>query len=143
MPTRPLVGLIADYWLGSINTFIVSAAFLGATLFVWTGVYTRPAMYGFAVLFGLANGAAQGIWIGSLSTLTPDARKMGVRFGMICTLTAFATLAGPPTASAIIQGSGGVYTWAQVWAGTVILLGTVAVVASRVHMVGWKLGAKV
>ncbi len=62
---------------------------------------------------------------------------------MVCTVTAFATLAGPPTASAIIQGSGGTYTWAQLWAGAVMLVGAMVVAAGRIYLVGFKLRIKI
>jgi len=142
IPTRPLVGLIADYSIGAMNTFIAALLFLGAAHFMWVAVATPAAMYGFVVLFGLANGMAQGVWIGCLAAMTKDRSKMGVRFGMVCTITAFATLAGPPTASAVI-GASGVYMWAQIWAGVVIVLGALSVAAGRVYQVGWKIGVKI
>jgi len=66
-----------------------------------------------------------------------DQAHMGSRFGMVCFVTAFATLAGPPSAAAIVESAG--YTWAQVWAGSVILLGAGLVAVGRVLKAGWKL----
>ncbi len=142
MPMRPLAGYVADFCLGAVNTFALSAAFLAATLFAWTGVHTAPAMYVFAVLFGLANGAAQGVWVGCLVALTRDQARVGTRFGMVCTLAAFAALAGPPTASSIV-GATGTYTWAQLWAGAAIMLGTAAVVVGRTYLVGCRVCVRV
>lgn len=68
---------------------------------------------------------------------------MGTRFGMVQTISAFASLAGAPTAGAIIDNTNGQFVWAQVWAGTVFLLGSCMVVASRISATGWTLWAKI
>ena len=83
---------------------------LGLMCFAWTGVHTKAGMYVFSVFFGLANGAAQGVFVGSLASLTADPRRMGTRFGMVCSVAGLATLVGPPMAGAIVDGSGGGYT---------------------------------
>ncbi|CRJ98261.1 hypothetical protein BN1723_008671 [Verticillium longisporum] len=88
-------------------------------------------MYAFSVVYGLIVGASQGVFNGSLASLTKDPSKMGTRFGMVCTLLGFATLAGPPTAGAIIEQSGGEYLWAQIWGGTVMFLAAIMVMAAR------------
>ncbi|RSM06449.1 hypothetical protein CDV31_009129 [Fusarium ambrosium] len=75
--------------------------------------------------------------------LTKDPRKMGTRFGMVQTICAFASLAGAPTAGAIIDKSGGDFVWAQVWGGTVLLMGASMVMASRIASSGWVLFAKI
>ncbi|KAJ2906605.1 hypothetical protein MKZ38_000860 [Zalerion maritima] len=118
IPARPIVGYLADHVLGPINTFALFCVVLSMMIFAWIAIHTLPALYVFSVFFGFANGAAQGVFVGSLASLTRDPRKMGTRFGMVCTLVAFATLAGPPTAGAIIDATGGKYIWAQVWGGT-------------------------
>lgn len=100
-------------------------------------------MYVFSIFFGLCNGAAQGVYPSALSSLTKDPRKMGTRFGMVCTIAAFATLAGPPTAGAIIDKSDGKYLWAQVWAGSVIILASLTLAASRGVASGFRLKVKI
>ncbi|KAK0752288.1 major facilitator superfamily domain-containing protein, partial [Schizothecium vesticola] len=136
VPTRPLAGYLADRHLGPVNTFTLATLLLGLMCFAWTGVRSRAGMYVFAVFFGLANGAAQGVFVGSLASLTADPRRMGTRFGMVCTTAAVATLAGPPMAGAIIDASGGGYVGAQVWAGVVICAGAALLGAARVKMGG-------
>ncbi|KAK3685701.1 major facilitator superfamily domain-containing protein [Podospora appendiculata] len=141
VPIRPFVGFVADRWIGPINTYIIATLILGVMVFLWIGVDSRTGMYVFAVFFGLANGAAQGVFGGSLASLTKDPRKMGTRFGMVCTIVGCATLAGPPTAGAIIDRSGGRYIWAQVWAGLVICLASLTFAAARLSATGlrWKI----
>ncbi|KAL2017582.1 hypothetical protein VTK56DRAFT_1955 [Thermocarpiscus australiensis] len=143
VPARPLVGWLADRYLGPINMYTFHTLLLGCLVFAWTGVSTRTGMYVFAVFFGLANGAAQGLFGGALASLTKDPRKFGTRFGMVCTVVAFATLAGPPTAGAIIDKSGGRYLWAQVWGGLVMVLGSLTLALCRCAVTGFRLWVKI
>ncbi|KAI1075868.1 MFS general substrate transporter [Whalleya microplaca] len=143
IPFRPLVGYLADTYLGPINAFILTIVAVAATFFVWIGITTPAAMYGFAVLFGIVNSAAQGASAGALASLTTDPSKMGTRYGMCCTIVGFATVAGGPTAGAIIDYCGGRYLWAQVWAGAVTLLGAVTLCMGRWWITGPKMKVKV
>lgn len=131
IPLRPMVGYIADRHVGPINTFMVATFVLACMEFAWVGVKTRAGMYAFSVFLGMANGAAQGIVLGALASLTADPRKMGVRFGMVATLSGVATLAGPPIAGAIIDKTSGGYVWAQIWAGAVFLASSFIIAAAR------------
>ncbi|KAK2611753.1 hypothetical protein N8I77_005077 [Diaporthe amygdali] len=131
IPLRPMVGYIADRHVGPINTFIVATFVLACMEFAWVGVTTRAGMYAFSVFLGMANGAAQGIVLGALASLTTDPRKMGVRFGMVATLSGVATLAGPPIAGVIIDKTSGGYVWAQIWAGAVFLASSFIIAAAR------------
>ncbi|KAI7775506.1 mfs monocarboxylate transporter [Diaporthe eres] len=141
IPLRPIVGHIADRHLGPINTFIVAIFVLACMDFAWVCVKTKAGMYVFSVFLGMANGAAQGIVLGALASLTADPRKMGVRFGMVATLSGVATLAGPPMAGAIIDSTGGRYLWAQIWAGAVLLASSFIIAASRVSKSGKRIRA--
>ncbi|KAF5025891.1 hypothetical protein F66182_2010 [Fusarium sp. NRRL 66182] len=142
IPARPIMGYLADNVLGPINTFIIGMTVLSIMVYCWIAVNTVVGMYVFCAFFGFANGACQGTFVGANASLTKDPRKMGTRFGMIQTISAFASLAGPPTAGAIIDNSGGKFVWAQVWGGTVFLLGTVMIIASRIASTGWILCKK-
>lgn len=143
IPARALVGFVADRHLGPINAYAILLTFFAAALYGWTAVHSRTGMYVFSAFYGVVAGATQGVFVGALASLTSDPRKMGTRFGMVSTLLGFATLAGPPTAGAIIGQSGGRYTWAQVWGGSVLLLAAMAVVSARVALTGWKVKAKI
>ena len=100
-------------------------------------------MYAFAVMYGLATGATQGIFVGSLASLTKDLSKTGTRFGMVCSILAFASLTGPPIAGGLIQNDGGGYLSAQVWGGTVVVLGALTVAGARVYKTGWRWKVKI
>ncbi|KAI1138582.1 MFS general substrate transporter [Hypoxylon sp. FL0543] len=142
VPARPVVGYLADNVLGPINTFVLASISLAIAFFSWIAIDTHSTMYALAILFGVTNSAAQGAMGGALASLTKDPSKMGVRFGMCCTILGFATVAGPPTAGAIIDYSGG-YLWAQVWAGLVSICGAVTLGVSRYWIAGAKLKVKV
>ncbi|PNP48314.1 hypothetical protein TGAMA5MH_00597 [Trichoderma gamsii] len=143
IPMRPIAGYIADRWTGPINLFIAALAAVFAILYSWTAVTTRTGMYVFSVVYGLSIGANQGLFVASLTSLTKDPQKMGVRFGMVETLSALATVAGAPTAGAIIDHDHGNYFWAQIWGGSVMAAATVIFVSCRISVTGWKLWAKV
>ncbi len=143
IPVRPIFGYLADSYIGPINMYVMATCAFGIVTFSWGGVHDRAGMYVFAICFGIASGTAQGVFVGSLASLTKDPRKMGTRFGMVCTLVAFATLAGPPTAGAIIDSSGGKYLHAQMWAGSVMLTASLLFATSRFASTGLRLRVKV
>jgi MFS family permease len=124
IPVRPLLGLAADRHLGALPTVIVSSAILGVMLFAWVPVKSVGGLYAWSVIYGLATGATQGIFVGALASLTKQPDKMGTRFGMVCSVLGFASLAGPPTAGALIQSEGGGFLGAQIWAGAVTVAGS-------------------
>jgi MCP family monocarboxylic acid transporter-like MFS transporter 3 len=70
------------------------------------------------------------VFVGGLASLTTDPSKLGVRFGMVCSILAFASLAGPPTAGALIQVDHGGFLKAQIWAGSVTMCAALFVSAA-------------
>lgn len=137
------MGWLADNKLGPINVYMVALCLFGVLIYSWAGVSDRIGMYVFSAFYGMSVGASQGTYVGALASLTKDPRKMGTRFGMVSTIAAFATLAGPPTAGAIIEQSGGSYTWAQVWGGTTAVIGACSIAASRFATTGLKWKVKI
>ncbi|KAL7949104.1 MFS general substrate transporter [Trichoderma barbatum] len=143
IPARPIVGYIADKYTGPINLFVGATIAVSIVLYSWIGVTTRTGMYVFSVVYGLSIGANQGTFVSSLTSLTKDPQKMGIRFGMVETLCSLATVAGAPTAGAIIDHNGGDYFWAQIWGGTVMAAASVIFVACRISATGWRLKVKI
>jgi predicted MFS family arabinose efflux permease len=130
IPSRPLLGYLSDRWFSPLLTLVVASMFLACMLFVWIPVKTLSGMYAWVVLYGLATGGTQGIFTGALASLTKDPSKMGARFGMVCSVLAFATLAGPPTAGVLIESMNGSFVGAQAWAGAVTITGSLFIVAA-------------
>ncbi|KAK4177933.1 putative monocarboxylate transporter [Triangularia setosa] len=140
---RPITGYLADNYIGPINMHAFQMFLLGCMFFFWLAVDSATGLYVFAIFLGFAMGAAQGVFGGALASLLKDPRKMGTRFGMVCTLCAFSSLAGPPTAGAIIDRSNGTYTWACVWAGTVVVFASLTIMSARIAVTGFKLFVKI
>lgn len=63
--------------------------------------------------------------------MTTDPSKLGVRFGMVCSILAFASLAGPPTAGALIESDNGGFLKAQIWAGTLTISAALFICMAR------------
>lgn len=143
IPARGIAGLLASSYLGPMNLYIVSNILLGITTLTWIAVRSQTDLWAFVVVYGLVNGFVQASFGGSLASLTTDPSKMGSRFGMVCTVLAFATLAGPPAAGAIIDAEGGEYLGAQIWAAGSMIAGALLVAAGRSRVTGWKLFVKV
>ncbi|KAI1333972.1 putative monocarboxylate permease [Xylariaceae sp. FL0016] len=131
IPVRPILGLLADRYFGALPTLIVSATLLGVLLFAWMPVHNVAGLYTWPVFYGLATGATQGLFVGGLASLTTDPSKMGTRFGMVCSVLAFASLAGPPLAGALLQVGNGDFTRAQAWAGTVTIASGLFIYAAK------------
>ncbi|KAI0528424.1 MFS general substrate transporter [Xylaria digitata] len=133
---RPIVGYIANYYTGPMNTYIVTVVLLSIITLSWIAVRSSTGLYVYAVFLGLTNGVCQGMFLGSLASLTNDNRKMGTRIGMVHTIVAFATLAGPPIAGAIIDSSRGQFTYTQLYAGLTILVASGFFIAARCAKTG-------
>ena len=140
--------LVPTYYadkIGSINVLIPFAFIAGAAMFAWIGIHSVGALYAFAVVYGSASAVIQALWpaaIGSL-TKTEDLKKAGVRLGMAFTIVSFSSFTGPPLAGALIQLHGGVYTYANAYAGMSFFIGGLLLVATRVSLVGWDWKAKI
>ncbi|WAO96637.1 MFS domain-containing protein [Fusarium falciforme] len=130
IPSRPLLGFLSDRWFGPLPTLVASSTFLGCMLFVWISVKSLGGMYAWVVIYGIATGGTQGIFVGALASLTKDPSKMGTRFGMVFSVLGFCTLAGPPTAGGMIENMNGSFLGAQIWAGVVTITGTLFIVAA-------------
>ncbi|RWA11684.1 hypothetical protein EKO27_g3419 [Xylaria grammica] len=143
IPARPVVGYIANYHTGPMNTYIATVILFATITLSWIAVHDSTGLYVYAVFLGLTNGVCQGMFLGSLASLTDDNQKMGTRIGMVHTIVAFATLAGPPIAGAIIDTSGGRFTYAQLYAGLTIFVASGFFIAARYAKTGPHLKVKV
>ncbi|KAI1341287.1 MFS general substrate transporter [Xylariaceae sp. FL0016] len=144
VPARVIPALIADRYVGPVNIFIPTIFFAGVLLFCWIAVDTVPSMWAFVAIFGYFGGGVQALFPASLSSLTSDLSKIGVRIGMVFSIVSVASLSGPPIAGALIRGGSGRpdYLQAQVFGGVVMICGSLFVAAARTSKVGWKLRAR-
>ncbi|RDW80164.1 hypothetical protein BP6252_04802 [Coleophoma cylindrospora] len=138
-PGRVAPAFIADAYLGPINTLIPLTFLCSFMLYIWATVKTLNGLIAFAVFFGLTNAAVQGIFMGSMTSLTKDLSKIGTRVGMALSILAFAALIGPPIAGQLIQVDNGSFLYTQLFGGSTTILGTALLVAARVSETGWVL----
>ena len=68
----------------------------------------------------------QSLFVGGVGSLTKDPRKMGARTGMVFSAISIACLTGPPIAGKLIDLCDGDFLYAQVFGGTVMVSGSVA-----------------
>jgi len=139
LPGRILPAILADAYLGPINTLIPLAFVCGILLYAWAGVTTMNSLIAFAIVFGLVNAGVQGIMMGSITSLTKDLSKIGTRVGMALSILAFAALCGPPIAGRLIDVHGGNFLYTQMFGGTVTVVGSVFLVAARLSETGLEL----
>ena len=139
---RPILGLVADRHLGPLNCLIPAVALCAVLLYCWIAVKKAASLYAFAVFYGIASAAAMGLFTGTVPSLTKDLSRVGTRVGMVFTLMSLGPLTGQSVAGALIQRDHGNYLSAQVWGGSSMLLGTVALLSARLWTTGWHLKAK-
>ncbi|KAJ5189705.1 Major facilitator superfamily domain general substrate transporter [Penicillium cf. griseofulvum] len=139
---RLIPAYLADLKFGPLNTIIPLTLGASLMMFCWAAVHSTAGLYIFAVLYGIFSNGVQGLWPSTLSSLTPDLSKTGVRIGMGFTVVSFACLTGPPLGGALIARADG-YIGAQIWGGLTFFLGAVVLVAARVVKTGTQMRAKV
>ena len=140
---RPILGFVADRYLGPLNCLVPAVALCSLLLYCWIAVKNAAGLYAFAVFYGIASAAAMGLFTGTVPSLTKDLSRVGTRVGMVFTLMSLAPLTGQSVAGALIQKNHGNYLSAQLWGGSSMLLSTVALLSARLWTTGWNLKAKV
>ena len=138
---RPALGFIADRYLGPLNCLIPAVALCAVLLYCWILVDSAVGLYAFAVFYGIASAAAMGLFTGTVPSLTKDLSKIGTRVGMVFTLLSLGPLTGQSVAGALIQQGHGNYLSAQIWGGSSMLVGTVALLVAILWTSGWHLKA--
>ncbi|TDZ38404.1 Aspyridones efflux protein apdF [Colletotrichum trifolii] len=106
---RVLPGFLADHFLGPLNVVTPAALVCTVLLYCWIAVKSEPALYAWAVLYGMFGATVQGLFPAALSSLTTDLRKAGTRMGMVYSIISLANLSGPPIAGVLIKVGGGRY----------------------------------
>jgi len=136
---RLIPNLLADLHTGPLNMLIPFSFFSGVLAYSWAGVTSLAGLYVFAVIYGFFAAGLQSLFPATLSTLTDDLKKVGVRMGMVLSLLSFATLTGSPIAGALVQKGEGHYLYAQMFMGSAIIAGTMTLTGARIAKLGWAL----
>lgn len=143
IPGRLIPAAISVYFCGPVNTMIPLALISGVMVYAWSGVTSVGGLYVFAALYSLGGNGFQGLWPSPISAFTPDLTKTGTRLGMGFTIVSFALLTGPPVGGALVSRDGGDYLYAQMWAGTMMMVGFVGLIIARIAKTGFVLRAVV
>ncbi|KEQ78397.1 MFS general substrate transporter [Aureobasidium pullulans EXF-150] len=139
---RLVPAYLANRSFGPLNTIIPLTLATSTISYSWIAVKSTTGVYVFIILYGIFSNGIQGLWPSTLSSLTTDISKTGVRMGMGFTVVSFACLTGPPLGGALV-GIGQGYLPAQVWAGTCFLCGGLSLFLARISKTGLCVGQKV
>lgn len=132
-----------DRWLGPLNTLIPVVLISSIMVYCWIDVHTHASLIIFSTIYGFFSAGIQTLFPATVSSLTQDMTKTGVRMGMVFSIVSFASLTGPPIAGSLIQLDHGKYLYAQVFSGTVLMAGFFVLMAARIAKTGWVLRKKV
>lgn len=143
MVGRLVPAYLADHYFGPLNTLIPFACVSGILLFCWAAVSSSGGLLAFDVIYGLFASGIQSLFPATLSSLTTDLKKSGIRMGMVFSVVSFACLTGSPLGGALIQKRGGDYLYAQMFAASALTCGCFTLLAARLVRTGPRIMARV
>ncbi|KAE8448634.1 hypothetical protein EG329_009059 [Mollisiaceae sp. DMI_Dod_QoI] len=143
IPGRIIPALLADSLIGPLNTFVLLCIICAFLIYVWLAVFSFSGLVAFAIIYGFMNAGVQGIFLGSVSSLTKDLKKMGTRVGMVLSVVSFACFTGAPIAGALIDRMGGEFVGVCIFGGTCMTVGSLILVGARAAETGWNWKRKV
>ena len=143
LPGRLIPNFYADKVLGPLNAFIPFAAIAALLLYCWMAVTSLTGLWAFAAFYGLFAAGIQSLFPATSTSLTTDPKRTGVRMGMVFSVASFAALTGPPIAGALVSIGEGRYVYAQIFAGSSMVVGCANLIAARVAKTGTRLKVKV
>ena len=136
LPGRLIYDITADRVLGSVNTLTVVTFLSGVLLYCWSAVSAIGGLFAFCIIYGIFAAGVQSLFPAACASLTTDLQKMGVRTGMCFSVVSIACLTGPPIAGALVQKDHGGFLYAQVFGGSAMMAGTLALTGARVAKKG-------
>ncbi|KZL78857.1 major facilitator superfamily transporter [Colletotrichum incanum] len=135
---RLIPPFFADKSIKPLRTLVISLLLSSLNLFAWIAVSSTAGLYVWVVAYSFTANAVQTLFTASMGEVTSDMSKLGVRIGMVFTVVSFACLVGNPIGGALVNNNGGVYTYAQIFAGTSMLVGGLLVALAKMKQVGQK-----
>ncbi|KAF4835783.1 Aspyridones efflux protein apdF [Colletotrichum tropicale] len=112
IPARILLAVLSDKFIGPMRTLILTTFFSGLLLYCWVSVDSEGRLFAFCIIYGSFAGGVQSVFPAACSGLTTDLKKMG-----------------PPLAGALIERGNGDFLYAQVFGGSALMGGTLALLA--------------
>lgn len=127
---RVAPALVADAYVGPVFMFQAFSLVSGIILFTWIVVHDLAGVIVFSSVFGFFGSGVQGLLGAALAFLTKDLQKLGVRIGMVVTISSVTVLTGSPLAGALINLHHGSYLYAQIWGGLSMIVGSVFILVA-------------
>ncbi|CAE6500879.1 unnamed protein product [Rhizoctonia solani] len=121
-------GYVTDK-LGPLNTLIPSTFVAGICTFIWPFARTKGALIAVSCVYGIACGTFVGMLPAPVAKMG-SMEDVGRRTGMLMTIAASGALAGPPISGAIL-GKTGSYVAVGAYAGSMILVCVVMLIAVK------------
>ena len=131
IPGRIVPAVLADRWLGPVNTLILFVILSGVLVYCWAAVHTLSGLWAFVIIYGFFGAGVQSLFPPALGSLTPDLSKLGIRIGMVFSIISIGCLTGPPIAGAFIQADHGDYLYAQMFGGSIMMFGAALLIGGR------------
>lgn len=78
---RVIPGFLADRYFGPLNVILFGILSTAIINFCWMAVHTSAGTYAWATVYGVSTAIIQGLFPATLSSLTQDLSKAGVRMG--------------------------------------------------------------
>jgi predicted MFS family arabinose efflux permease len=132
IPGRVVPNYLADRFFGALNVEIPFIFISAVLLLAWIAVRSATSFYVWVAVYGFFAGGCQSLFQAASSSFSTDPEKMGIRIGMVCTVASFACLSGPPIAGRLLEAMNGRYLAAQIFGGTVMVLGSMFLLAARI-----------
>ncbi|KAK9362094.1 major facilitator superfamily domain-containing protein [Lipomyces starkeyi] len=141
---RLFSGLLSDK-AGKFTIYILVCFMSGLLAFpFWYLSTTAPGVIVVAATYGFASGGVLAMYPAFIAHISPI-REIGTRVGAVSATIAFGALAGLPIAGAIVggeEGNAAKYSGMQIYAGVVMMTGSVIAVIAKGKATGGKILAR-
>ncbi|KAI1186762.1 major facilitator superfamily domain-containing protein [Nemania serpens] len=141
LPFRILVPMLADR-IGNLNVILPVSLIWVVVSFTWLAVHDVAGYYAFTVVYGIVSASFQCLFPSTVARISPRLDTIGTRLGMAFSVSALASLTGPPIGGAIQTASGGGFRAPQIWAAASTVVSFLLFMALRIHMGGLSLKVK-
>jgi MFS family permease len=132
---RLLSGILADK-LGKYNVFVGATALAGIfTLAMWIPAKGDASIIAYAVIFGFFSGAYVSL-IGALVAQVSPPAEIGYRTGLVFLVCSVSGLITNPIAGQIMESTSSRWTGLKAFAGSMLIAGTLVLIACRLSFTG-------
>ena len=136
-----LPACIADRFFGPQKTLIIIVMLIGVLTYIWVVIDSLQDLWRFTVAYDLIAANIQSMISPALVTAGRDPSKIEIKMVMIFSVNGIGCLCGP-LIGALIEGNGGNYLYAQIFAGSAIMSGALLFTVAHIICVGWSLKRK-